>query len=75
MGRVFPIIADMALLENTVQLLDQAIAAGKSLREIAPEGGPVEYEWLKKFSAEKIPDPSVNRVQALHDRLREMRLQ
>jgi hypothetical protein len=58
----------MSLLENTQALLAQATET-KSLREIAPEGGPVEYEWLKKFSAGKIPDPSVNRIQALHDRL------
>jgi len=41
-----------------------------SLRQIAREcGDDVDYEWLKKFSAGKIDDPSVNRIQTLHDRL------
>jgi hypothetical protein len=42
---------------------------GTALRVIAPDGGDVEYEWLKKFSAGKISHPSVVRIQALHDRL------
>jgi hypothetical protein len=25
------------------------------------------YEWLKKLKADDIPDPSVNRIQKLHD--------
>ena len=36
------------------------------LNEIA-QGAAVGYEWLKKFKADAIPDPSVNRVQAVHD--------
>lgn len=62
----------MSLLKITQELLDQAILE-MSLREIAPEGGPVEYEWLKKFRAGKIDDPSVNRIQALHDHLTDLR--
>lgn len=59
----------MQLLERTTDLLRKALDAGASLRELAPEGGDVEYEWLKKFNAGKIDDPSVNRIQALHDSL------
>ena len=59
----------MSLLERTNTLLEKAIAAGASLRELAPDGGEVDYEWLKKFSCGKIADPSVNRIQALHDSL------
>jgi hypothetical protein len=63
------------LLESTIKLLKRATDKGISLREIAPEGGPVEYEWLKKFYQEKIDDPSVRRIQALHDRLSTMDLE
>ena len=57
----------MALLDRTKELLTQAISK-HSLRSIAESAGkPVEYDWLKRFSAGDIPDPSVNRVQALHD--------
>lgn len=59
----------MSLLESTQDLLKKALSGGASLRELAPEGGEVEYEWLKKFKAGKIDDPSVNRIQALHDQL------
>jgi hypothetical protein len=65
----------MTLLESTIKLLQQASDKGISLREIAPADGPVEYEWLKKFYAGKIDDPSVNRIQALHDRLSKMDLE
>lgn len=56
------------LLERTRELLEAADAT--SLAEIAREiGEPVRYDWLKRFAAGEIPDPSVNRVQALHDYL------
>ncbi len=29
--------------------------------------GEIEYDWLKRFASGDIKDPSVNRVQALHD--------
>jgi hypothetical protein len=67
----------MSLLETTKTLLSQAIANGLSLRDIAPEDGDVEYEWLKKFiqlnNREEEYDPSVGRVQSLHDRLVSLR--
>lgn len=82
MGKKFPIITPMSvatridptLLEQTETLLVAALDAGMSLRDVAPKEGPIEYDWLKKFSAGKIADPSVNRIQALHDRLAELKL-
>jgi hypothetical protein len=60
-----------SLLEQTEALLQRQLAAGFSLRQIARDcGDDVDYEWLKKFSAGKIDDPSVNRIQTLHDRLK-----
>jgi len=48
----------------------------RSLRQIALESeGRVEYDWLKRFANGSIPDPSVNRIQALHDALRSLSLQ
>ena len=63
----------MTLLEATHELLNQALKAGVTIREIAPEGGAVDYEWLKKYRQGGVKDPSVNRIQALHDRLHELR--
>ena len=58
------------LLDATRKLLDAAIAE-KSLAEIARDAGPpVAYDWLKRFAAGEIDDPSVNRIQHLHDHLR-----
>jgi hypothetical protein len=51
------------LLKKTFELLH---ASRLTQREIA-EGADVGYEWLRKFKANLIPDPSINRVQALHD--------
>lgn len=53
------------LLEKTLNLLGNC---DLPLAEIAKEAG-VGYEWLKKLKADLIPDPSVNRIQALHDYL------
>jgi len=62
------------LLESTNTLLQSVVAGGTSLRKIALESeGRIEYDWLKRFAAGDIDDPSVNRIQALHDRLIEMR--
>lgn len=58
------------LHDRTRSLLDAAKARGVPLAEIAQAiGEPVRYDWLKRFAAGNIPDPSVNRVQALHDYL------
>lgn len=63
----------MSLLETTRKLLDEE-ARVTSLAEIARNAGaPVAYDWLKRFASGEIPDPSVNRVQALHDYLRSIR--
>lgn len=63
----------MSLLEQTQEMLDRMLASGLSLRQIARDCGEhVDYEWLKKFNGGKIDDPSVNRIQALHDSLKSM---
>lgn len=54
---------DLPLLEKTRVLLQNC---DLPLNEIANMSG-VGYEWLRKFKADLIPDPSVNRVQILHD--------
>lgn len=55
------------LLERTRKLLDEATSRD-TLAELARDAGPpIAYDWLKRFAAGNIPDPSVNRVQALHD--------
>lgn len=65
----FPDDAAMSLLERTKELLKKRRET-RSLRQIADEsGGTVDEYWLTKFAADKVPDPSVNRVQALHDSL------
>lgn len=53
------------LLTKTRALLD---ACDLSLRDIANGAGPpVTYEWLKKFAGDYQSDPTVTRVQTLHD--------
>ena len=59
----------MTLLDDTLTRLARARGRGASLRSIAAEPA-VPYDWLKKFAGGHIPDPSVNRVQALNERLR-----
>lgn len=72
---VFPHYVElMTLLEKTKTMLQALLDADISLRRIARDCGEgVDYEWLKKFSAGKIDDPSVNRIQILHDRLRSIK--
>lgn len=51
-------------------MLGNFVATGASLRQLARESdGEVEYDWLKRFAAGDIGDPSVNRIQRLHDAL------
>lgn len=58
----------MALLDTTRSLLKEVTRSGLSLRKLAMEcDGEIEYDWLKRFASGDIKDPSVNRVQALHD--------
>lgn len=60
----------MTLLEQTKSLLQTRIEGGYKLGHIAElSGGKVEREWLYKFARDQISDPSVNRIQALHDHL------
>lgn len=61
----------MQLLERTRNLLNRFDRKEKVLRDIADaSGGKVPYEWLRKFARGDIPDPSVNKVQDLHDHLK-----
>lgn len=53
------------LLTKTRQLLSESTLP---LREIAAGAGePVTHEWLKKFAGDYQSDPTVTRVQRLHD--------
>jgi hypothetical protein len=56
---------NVPLLTKTRELL---AATEIPLHQIATES-QLGYEWLRKFKADLIPDPSVNRVQILHDYL------
>lgn len=51
------------LLTKTLELLENC---DLPLAEIAKESN-LGYEWLKKLKGGTIPDPSVNRIQTLHD--------
>jgi hypothetical protein len=53
------------LLDRTHELID---AREESLREVA-KGAQVGYEWLSKFAHHRIQDPSIRRVQSVHDYL------
>jgi hypothetical protein len=56
----------MSLAKTTADLL-RAVRIRHSLADIAKQSsGAVDHEWLKKFAAGKIADPSVNRIEALH---------
>lgn len=56
--------ANISLLDQTKILL--ANRGDTTLVEIA-EGAGVDYSWLTKFWQGRIPDASVNKVQAVHD--------
>jgi hypothetical protein len=59
-----------SLLDTTNLLLAEAREKHGSLAKIASQSdGTVDPEWLKKFASGKIGDPSVNRIQSLHDHL------
>lgn len=63
-------IMETTLLEQTKQLL--ASRGEITLVEIA-KGAGVDYSWLAKFHQGRIPGPSVNKVQAVHDYLKQIR--
>lgn len=52
------------LLESTYEQL-KARDRALTLRRIA-EGAGVDYEWLAKFSQNRINDPGVQKVEAVH---------
>lgn len=54
---------NLPMLDKTRNLL---LSCDMSLRDISNMTG-LGYEWLRKFKADLIPDPSVNKVQVLHD--------
>lgn len=58
----------IGLLDATYDLLEQA-APRQTLPEIA-KGAGVGYEWLQKFSQRAVKNPTVTRVQKLHDYLK-----
>jgi hypothetical protein len=51
------------LLTKTLELLKNC---DLPLAEIATKSN-LGYEWLKKLKGNSIPDPSVNKIQRLHD--------
>lgn len=51
------------LLTKTLDLLKNCEL---TLAEIATKSN-LGFEWLKKLKAGSIPDPSVNKIQKLHD--------
>lgn len=55
----------MALYEETMGLLDRT---DLSIRNISDATG-VKVSWLRKVKNGEIPDPSVNKIQAVHDYL------
>jgi transcriptional regulator with XRE-family HTH domain len=57
----------MKLLDKTNFMLP-LVRAHQTTREIA-DGADVGFEWLKKFEAGDIGNPSVVRIQKLHDYL------
>jgi len=58
----------MNLLDSTKKLLKSRLEAGMTLREIANESkGEVQFEWLRKFADGTAENPTVTRVQGLHD--------
>lgn len=54
------------LLDRTYELLDGLDWTERTIPEVA-QGANVGAEWLKKLRARTIEDPSVRRIQRLHD--------
>ena len=57
----------MNLLDKTKFMLP-LVRARQSAREVA-DGAGVGFEWFKKFEGGHIKEPSVTRIQSLHDYL------
>ena len=55
------------LMNETIRLLDN-LPDGQSLPDFASDMG-ISYYWLRKFKSGEIPNPSVNKVQKLYERL------
>jgi hypothetical protein len=54
-----------SLIKRTRELLK---SDKRKLHEIYRDTG-IPFHWLRKFSADEIPNPSVNRVQYLYEKL------
>jgi hypothetical protein len=54
---------ERTLLQKTRELLDKC---DLSLPEVANMSG-LGYEWLKRFKRRATPDPTVSRVETLHN--------
>lgn len=53
----------MSLLQRTYELLERSDLT----REEIAKGAGVGIDWLKKFAGQRIPEPGVKKVQAVHD--------
>lgn len=58
------------LMEQTRRLLREC---GRSVPQVYAElnanGSDISFYWLRKFSAGRVKDPSVNRIEELHRHL------
>jgi hypothetical protein len=65
----------MSLLQNTQKLLkpfrEKGMKPGEVLKVL---GDGIEREWFYKFYRGAIDDPTVSRIQKLHDTLKKVRL-
>lgn len=53
----------VSLMRHTQDLLHADL---RNMREIARDA-QIPYDWLRSFSCDRLPNPSVNRVQALYE--------
>lgn len=58
---------DMNMLQYVIAQLNARKGAWPELCEVVPG---VKYSWLSKLALGKIPEPSVVKIQALHDHFR-----
>lgn len=56
------------LLNQTYELVEES--RGRLTQEEIAQGADVTLTWYQKFVRKTIPDPSVKRVQKIHDYLR-----
>ena len=62
---------DQPLLDYVLTELDCRKGQWPAIsKAMAPDGWESYYSWLQKLAQRRIPDPSVNRIQALADYFR-----